>query len=862
MASSGHKIIAIDKSSSVSYLRAVFAAWRTRQPFMPVECGAEAPDIGWPVAGRVATDDKGGWFAETLEPDDSPEPAQISFTSGTTGEPKAILLSRRALSDVTGRLLDVMELDETIAEYVAVPVTFSFGLGRIRAIAAVGGKAWIPDAGFRPDEFARMLEAREVNALSAVPTMLRLLIRQPDLFRTCGQHLKWLEIGSQYMSADEKQAVRALFPEARIVQHYGLTEASRTSFLTIDAAPDGQLESVGQPTGSSEVRIDEDGRICIRGDHVADGSVTAGKLTPLVDCDGWLRTSDLGALKNGMLYYEGRADDLLNVSGIKIPAELFERRLDQQADLPSGHFAVAGRPDSLRGWSVMICFLPGVSPDKLQAAALQAASGLGLGSADIQLVPVPELPRTGTGKIQRRRLTELYGEAPVYCETGEIGLEATDDMSPAEQRIAQIWSEALGVARIGRNDSFFDVGGDSLSAINMMLKAEQAGLPRDLMGHIFDGRTVAEIAALTAEPDSGAGDDLPAARRGRMAEISDAVNSTRGVLVLMVIAAHWGPFFFERLGPFRELAYQLTYIPFRLGTPGFAMVFGMGLGLFYMAMLENSSQRLRQKLRSNTLILAVGVVLNAAVVAAEIALNGRFDAIWPERLFYTVLLFYLLMLPTAELWLRFVRLSRQMIPLALLLAAMALGTWWGFSVALADDRPSGFASLARLMLVANYSYPLMLSEVAIGLAIGLWIRSHQNAPDLLARSVKYGLLLLAAGIVLIPLTGGSWLTQAGGPLSFVAFAGAVLLLFAAFQYWTSRGRSGTGLKLLIITGILAFPAFVGHGLVIPLKDIMAGLGLPELVAMAVAVGLFLVAAIFAYRKLFGIYYGHLSRPAP
>ncbi len=859
MASSGHKILAIDKSSSVSYLRAVFSAWRARQLVMPVESGADLPDIGWPVIDRISTESTGGWFSETLEPDDSPDAAQISFTSGTTGEPKAILLSRRALSDVTVRLLEVMELDDSIAEYVAVPVTFSFGLGRARAIAAVGGKAWIPESGFRPDEFARMLEAGEVNALSAVPTMLRLLIRQPDLFQTCGQRLKWLEIGSQYMSGEEKRAVHTLFPNARIVQHYGLTEASRTTFLTIDAAPDDQLESVGRPTGSAEVRIEKDGRICIRGDHVADGPIADGKLTPLVDSEGWLKTNDLGALHGGMLHYEGRADDLLNVSGIKIPAELFERRLDEQSDLPSGQFAVAGRPDPLRGWSVMVCYLPDISPEELRTAAMRTGADLGLGSADIQLVPVPELPRTGTGKVQRRRLTELYGDAPVYNDVDSAREDMADDMSPAEQRIAAIWREALGVARIGRHDSFFDVGGDSLSAINMMLKAEQAGLSKDLMGHIFDGRSVAEIAVLTNPGTDRAVGDIPVAGRGRMAQISDAVNSTRGVLVLMVIAAHWGPFFFERLGPFRELAYQLTFIPFRLGTPGFAMVFGMGLGLFYMAMLENSSGRLRQKLRSNTLILAVGVALNATIVAADIALNGSFDPIWPERLFYTVLLFYLLMLPTAELWLRFVRLSRHMIPLALLLAGLALGTWWGFSYLLADARPTGFASLGRLMLVANYSYPLMLSEVAMGLAMGLWIRSHQNAPDLLARSIKYGLLLLVAGILLVPLAGQSWMDQAGAPLSFIAFAGAVLLLFAAFQFWTSRSPGGIGIRLLVITGILAFPAFVGHGLVIPLKNIMAGSGLPELVAMGIAVGLFLLAATFAYRKLFAIYYGHLSR---
>ena len=102
------------------------------------------------------------------------------------------------------------------------------------------------------------------------------------------------------MSGDEKAALRSFFPNARIVQHYGLTEASRSTFLTIDQAKSEELESVGGAVGSTEIKIGEEGEICIRGPHVASGLLTAdGSIEPLTGSDGWLRTNDRGHYRMG-----------------------------------------------------------------------------------------------------------------------------------------------------------------------------------------------------------------------------------------------------------------------------------------------------------------------------------------------------------------------------------------------------------------------------------------------------------------------------------------------------------------------------------------------------------------------------------
>ena len=497
-------LVGIEKISSVDYLNVVMACYRDRRVAVPVETGGSAP-AGHDFVERIAPKPGGGWFTLQQAPIHEDGPAHIGFSSGTTGEPKAILLSHRALADVTDRLIEAMGIDSEISEYLGVPATYSFGLARGRVTAAVGGKLFVPENGFNPSEFATMLEADEVNALSAVPTLLRVLIANPDLVpRKIARRLRWLEIGSQAMSVEEKQAIRRMFPAARIIQHYGLTEASRTTFLDLQEANDAQLATVGRPVGKTEVKVDGDRHICIRGPHVADGILSADGLEPTVDADGWLRTRDLGAIgEEGFLTFEGRADDLMNVGGIKVPAELFERKLGALLGTDGLHLAVAGKPDPLRGEVVMVAYPPTLSAARIAEHARAIATGFGLGNADLAFVAVEEIPRTETGKVRRAVLVERHAhqasssaaESPIAPAASVAASAGDAPQTEREREIARIWCEALHISAIGRNDGFFDKGGDSLSAIGATLAMEKAGIPKPLTQQLFLNRTIAEIAA-------------------------------------------------------------------------------------------------------------------------------------------------------------------------------------------------------------------------------------------------------------------------------------------------------------------------------------------------------------------------------
>ena len=352
-------IVDLAAVSSISFLREVFALYAAQRPFALRRDGLVLHDRpGLLVTERIDPAADAGWFCADPVSLSGEAIAQIVFTSGTEGPPKAILISGRALGCTEARLVRAMGATPEIREYVGVPVTYSFGLGRVRAAVAVGGAVYLPPNGFDPAEIRRMLEGGEINAISAVPSLWRVLLARPETLNGAGAAVRWIEIGSQAMSRPEKEAMKALFPNARIVQHYGLTEASRTTFLIVSEESGNRLDSVGALEVESEatdkdgieVAIGSQGEIRIRGPHLASGMLDVkGRFVPLTDADGWLVTHDRGEIRDGMLRHLGRLDDQINIGGLKVGAEALEQDIAAMAPGLAGHFAVAAVPDPLRG---------------------------------------------------------------------------------------------------------------------------------------------------------------------------------------------------------------------------------------------------------------------------------------------------------------------------------------------------------------------------------------------------------------------------------------------------------------------------------------------------------------------------------
>ena len=249
-----------------------------------------------------------------------------------------------------------------------------------------------------------------------MPSLWRLFLANRGMFGPELEAVRWVEIGSQYMSQAEKSALRTALPRAKIVQHYGLTEASRTTFLKIHAVAEADLASVGRPEGAVEVRINQSGRIETRGPHVALG-IQDGTTYRALGPEAWFETSDLGHVDAaGLVHYGGRADDIINCGGIKLSPDLVEEHLRRAVpEAGVGSFGVLRQDDPLRGDGILLALTAESAPHRaaLVDAIADYAAGLGLSARGaITTREITDLPRTETGKVAAQTLGRRAGRHP------------------------------------------------------------------------------------------------------------------------------------------------------------------------------------------------------------------------------------------------------------------------------------------------------------------------------------------------------------------------------------------------------------------------------------------------------------------
>jgi acyl-CoA synthetase (AMP-forming)/AMP-acid ligase II len=514
--------VGIVATNSTSYVEAMFDCMEAGLVAVPLREADDHYRINAARVDRVITLETGeAWMTRKINSIESDNTALIAFTSGTEGSPKGVILTQRNLGSVIARLNTLMQVDSNISEYVGVPVYHSFGFGRCRAVASAGGRFYIPNSGFNPSEIGDMLKRGEVNAISAVPSLWRILLANEDLIGSSGKLVRWIEIGSQYMSREEKEKLKSLFPNARIVQHYGLTEASRTTLLEIHQEEGDRLESVGKAIDDVEVKLTPDGLISIRGEHVASHYLIDGQTAQIQDDDGWLTTKDLGAIDNGYLYYKGRADDVINCGGIKVPPEALETKIYANIGIASG-LAVCRKSDPIRGEGFLVAVTKEINIDKerLQEVILQATQEFGVNAGNaITIIDVDELPKTASGKVQRNKLSQMYAleVANKGEELSQTAISASD-----ETPIRAAFRRVLNLRKnLTPEDTFISLGGDSLSYVQVSIEIER------ILGYIPKGWEEMSLGELEKQ--------VPEARKLSAIETNIVL---RAFAILAVVANH------------------------------------------------------------------------------------------------------------------------------------------------------------------------------------------------------------------------------------------------------------------------------------------------------------------------------------
>ncbi|MGK5739879.1 amino acid adenylation domain-containing protein [Micromonospora sp. URMC 103] len=460
-----------------------------------VLCGAEHEDLARnlgdvPSGPRVVVVDDPGPAPLRPRAVDPDALAYVLFTSGSTGVPKAVGQTHRNLLHVVRNQIDTLAIGP--ADRLSLLASFSFDAAIPDLYPALLTGAAVVPADLRRHGLAHAVEqlARHgVTVYHSTPTVFRFLLDTPGVERLDRVRVVLLG-GEQATAADAARARGRFAPGCLLVNGYGATEmtfAARYALPLAEADPAaGGPLPIGTALPGYQLRLAENGEIVVRGDHLAPGYLDRDSDRFFTDADGVpaYRTGDLGErLPTGELRCLGRLDRQVKVRGFRVELTEIEALLAAEPNVAAAR-AIA------RDGELLAYVRPAAGP--LDPAALRAALARQLPEYALPraVVPVDEFPLTVTGKIDERALPDPVDRVPAGAAPA----------TPTEQAVHDIWCGVLGRAAVGRTDSFFDVGGQSLLLGQVQQRlAERFGVRLPLL-RLFAHPTVAAQARLLDDP--------------------------------------------------------------------------------------------------------------------------------------------------------------------------------------------------------------------------------------------------------------------------------------------------------------------------------------------------------------------------
>lgn len=338
--------------------------------------------------------------------------AYMMFTSGTTGQPKAVITTQENILFVTRTLIRMAGMTRDDREVIVMPLGSTGGLGHFHSNLVLGNRTIL-----LPYFFGTMTAADREHMLDtiagagitgflATPGMLgQLAAQHREAFRGKARNLRYILTNVCPVRPDLVRDLIELLPGTRFHTYYGLTEASRSVHQCYNDHPE-HVTAAGRPAPGVSIRIDGEGEVLIKGGNVMAGYWGRGR--DGFDDDGWFHSGDLGSVDAaGYLVIRGRVRDNINVDGLKfLPREVEDVLLGHPA---VGDCAVVGLPDPIRYQrpGAMIVLATPADPAAIEAE-LQAFCRERL---DFYKVPVrfcfaEAIPRSELGKVNREALVE------------------------------------------------------------------------------------------------------------------------------------------------------------------------------------------------------------------------------------------------------------------------------------------------------------------------------------------------------------------------------------------------------------------------------------------------------------------------
>jgi len=412
--------------------------------------------------------------------------AYVLYTSGSTGQPKGVCIAQRSLLNLLASMRTQPGIDAD--DVLCAVTTLSFDIAGLELYLPLlaGARVLIATDEQQRDPAAllQLLGERGASLLQGTPALLRLLLEH-DHQRVL-QRLRLLVGGEEL----PRELANTLAGRCRELWNmYGPTETTIWSSL-MRVVPDTGPVPLGHPVAHTRLYVldaqgqplpeGDTGEVWIGGDGVADGylfrpELTAERFRPdpfVADGSRMYRSGDLGSLRQGVLYFHGRSDQQVKLRGYRI--ELGEIEAAARA-VPGVREAVAQLCHFAEGDARLVLHAVADSDDATLAPRLREQLQRQLPSYMLpqHIEWLAALPLTPNGKVDRQALPPPAAAAAV-AQASAARVSAQSQLASARERqLAAHWSELIGISDIRSGDNFFDIGGHSLLAVELVTRVQR-----------------------------------------------------------------------------------------------------------------------------------------------------------------------------------------------------------------------------------------------------------------------------------------------------------------------------------------------------------------------------------------------------
>ncbi|HKV10096.1 MAG TPA: amino acid adenylation domain-containing protein [Thermoanaerobaculia bacterium] len=435
--------------------------------------------------------------------------AYVIYTSGSTGRPKGVMVSHRGLAAYLGWAHGTYPRGGSLAH---TSISFDLTVTSLFVPLLAGERVVLVPESAGPEGLGEALRREEgLGFVKLTPSHLRLLDRQLAGSELAGR-TRSLILGGEALSAEDLAAWREHAPETVVYNEYGPTET--VVGCSLYAAPAGELAAgpvpIGRPIAGARLDLLDAygtpvprgvaGELFIGGAGVARGylarpDLTAARFVPdgLSGASGarLYRTGDLARFRpDGVLEFLGRIDQQVKVRGHRIEPGEIEAAIAAHPGVREAVVLVRGEgADGARLVAYVVPASRTLPPsEELRSHLL---SQLPEHMVPAAWVAIPEVPLTPNGKLDREALPD-----PDEAHRSETPYVAP--RTPEEEILAGVWCQALGVDRVGIDDDYFALGGDSIRSLQVVGLAREKGIVLSL-DLLFKRRTLRELAGALRE---------------------------------------------------------------------------------------------------------------------------------------------------------------------------------------------------------------------------------------------------------------------------------------------------------------------------------------------------------------------------